>query len=164
TKLFEFELESPCDRIIIIDGRNPVEHIVSLLFFDIPAFAQMLTGTHTYLISFNPNYIFASSSKVLVHEIYHLFGCRHEDKRESCYEKIAALKAAYWSDGIKNGFFPSYLYNGTLLKSRKDVNRELKSIALTDKPPSDNGIKTLSFSPMEAAPSDSGSPQQYQRQ
>ena len=123
-ELRRLDLEPPCDRVMIILKRTPLDLVWGLLLPTVFGAVDSQTGTRGY--AFGDLYLvenilfFRGDASVLIHEGYHLFGCGHSLLLEECYRTIARLKRAF---SRESGFFPARSEAGTILLTREEANR-----------------------------------------
>lgn len=123
-ELGRLDLEPPCDRVLIMLKRTPVDFAWSLFLPTVFGAVDSGTGTRGY--AFGDLYwlenilFFRADASVLLHEGYHLFGCGHALVLDDCYREIARLKKS-WREGAD--FFPALSDNRTIFFTRDEANR-----------------------------------------
>ncbi|MCE9499832.1 MAG: hypothetical protein K8R21_04945 [Leptospira sp.] len=134
-----YPLRPPCDRIVALVGRSPVDivtEIFSLILFAFVGFKLEIHGavdgyTHTrgYILSKYTTLfqlITGGPKSTLIHEGYHLLGCGHSLTLTDCYKQIHFLKeAAAKAKMDGSDFFPAITTERELFLLREGVNRRL---------------------------------------
>ena len=123
-ELTRLDLDPPCDRMMIVLKRTPLDMVWSLFLPTVFGAVDSQTGTRGY--AFGDLYLlenilfFRGDASVLIHEGYHLLGCGHALFMDDCYRAIARLKGVSAS---ARAFFPAQGEDGTILRSRAEANR-----------------------------------------
>jgi hypothetical protein len=121
-------LEPGCDRLLAMIGRHAGDAAYALLSAIIPApeylgWVDNITQTRGFVVaawSISLNQVIAGGlADTLIHEGYHLLGCRHEVMAD-CYATIARLKR-----DAQGEFFPSQGDGGWVAETREAANAAL---------------------------------------
>jgi hypothetical protein len=125
-KIVEYRLEAPCDRYMVLIGRNALDVLYGML--PMPrAFGKVDPETMSKGISvaefewsLSGLIYFRSPKSTVIHETYHLLGCGHQLDARKCYDTIKEMKEEarkLRASGVN--FFPSRNYKtGRILKER----------------------------------------------
>ena len=124
-------LESPCDRLLALVGRNFGDFLWGTIMPEIHGAVEDVSMTKGFAVaeigSFNQMLSMSSATRIAIHETYHLLGCDHGLDAKPCYEKIALIKKiARKSRLAGRDFFPSVTLDERILMSRLDVEKKLE--------------------------------------
>jgi hypothetical protein len=124
-------LESPCDRLLALVGRNFGDFLWGLVMPEVHGAVEDVSMTKGFSVaefgSLNQVVSMGSAARIAIHETYHLLGCDHGLDPKPCYEKIAQIKKfARKSRLAGHDFFPSVPLNHGVLKTRYDVEKKLE--------------------------------------
>lgn len=126
-KLVQERLETPCDRILALIGRNVGDFVWGLLAMpEILGAVDDETLTHGYAVAryASVNQALMTPRSVTRHELYHLLGCDEHFDMTHCYRQIAELKQ--WKREHQSDFFPAFdAVRKRILVSREAVNARL---------------------------------------
>ena len=125
-------LESPCDRLLALVGRNFGDFLWGLIMPELHGAVEVVSMTKGFIVaeigSFNQIVSMSSAARIAIHETYHLLGCDHGLNAKPCYEKIALIKKITRKRRLAgHDFFPSVTLNYRVLKTRNDVENKLGS-------------------------------------
>jgi hypothetical protein len=120
-------LESPCDRLFGVVGRDYRDFMWGLLMPEILGAVEDATLTKGYTVgewgSLNQVLSFKSPAETAVHEAYHLLGCKHGLFANSCYKQVQDIrKVAQYNRQQGQDFFPAVNLNGRIFWTRADVD------------------------------------------
>ena len=123
-------LESPCDRLLALVGRNFGDFVWGILMPEIHGAVEDVSMTKGFAVaevgSFNQMLSMSSAAHIAVHETYHLLGCDHNVDAKPCYERIKLVKKVARRNRLAGGdFFPSIPLDQHVLNSRLDVEKKL---------------------------------------
>lgn len=124
-------LESPCDRLLALVGRNFTDFLWGIVMPEINGAVEVVSMTKGFVVaeigSFNQLVSMNSAARIAIHETYHLLGCDHSFDAKPCYKKIKALKMVAKRNRLAGrDFFPSVPLDQHVLISRLDVEKKLK--------------------------------------
>jgi hypothetical protein len=124
-------LESPCDRLLALVGRNFSDFLWGLTMPEVHGAVEDVSMTKGFTVaeigSLNQILTMGSAARLAIHETYHLLGCDHDIDAKPCYEKIALIKKiARKSRLAGRDFFPSVGQDQRVLRSRHDVEKKLE--------------------------------------
>ncbi|EMJ97787.1 hypothetical protein LEP1GSC193_3374 [Leptospira alstonii serovar Pingchang str. 80-412] len=104
-QVFYAELPLQCDRLLAVAGgklSDTVFELVGIVFalFGIPSFqilgaVETKTGTRGYILGQTrtiSHWLSGGAEETLIHEGYHLLGCKHSFFLSDCYVRIRTLK------------------------------------------------------------------------
>ena len=124
-------LESPCDRLLALVGRNFGDFLWGLIMPEVHGAVENVSMTKGFTVaeigSFNQVLSMGSAARIAIHETYHLLGCDHGLDPKPCYEKIAQIKKIARKRRLAgHDFFPSVTLNHRVLETRHDVEKKLE--------------------------------------
>lgn len=124
-------LESPCDRLLALVGRNFKDFLWGIVMPEIHGAVEVVSMTKGFVVaeigSFNQLVSMNNAARIAIHETYHLLGCDHSFDAKPCYEKIKAVKKVAKRNRLAGrDFFPSVPLNQHVLISRIDVEKKLE--------------------------------------
>lgn len=123
-------LESPCDRIFGIVGRDFRDFLWGSIMPEVLGVIDSKTLAKGYCVgewgSLNQALGFKSPEDLAVHEVYHLLGCGHGWSIQPCLERIGEIAEAA-QENRKRGedFFPSRNLDGRFFWTRAEVDNML---------------------------------------
>ena len=123
-------LEAPCDRLLVLVGRNFGDFLFGLLGVEMLGAVDTLSYTRGYVVAKRSslNQVFMSPAEVAVHEAYHFLGCGHGVSLSDCYARIRELKRIHDANEARgNDFFPSVSSQGKPLTSRREADTWIHS-------------------------------------
>lgn len=118
-------LEPPCDRLLVLVGRNFGDFLFGLLGVEVLGSVDAVTYTRGYVVARTSslNQVFMGPTQVAIHESYHLLGCVHELRLSGCYARIRELKRIKRANLERgNDFFPSLSAQGEPIIYRRDAD------------------------------------------
>ena len=131
-------LESPCDRLFGVIGRDYKDFIWGLVMPEILGAVEDATLTKGYAVgewgSLNQVLSLKGPADTAVHEAYHLLGCRHGLFADSCYKQVESIrKVAHYNRQHGQDFFPAMNLNGRIFWTRAEVDSFLRAELESDK-------------------------------
>jgi hypothetical protein len=125
-KIFKCRLEAPCDRYMVLLGRNAGDVLYGMFLLpQLMGKVDLETTSKGVSVaemewSLNGLLNFRSPKSTAIHETYHLLGCRHQLDARVCYDIIKEMKEeAHKLRASGVDFFPSRNYKtGKILKER----------------------------------------------
>jgi len=119
-------LEPPCDRLLALVGRNAGDFFFGLLGAEILGGVETVSHTRGYVVAkaVSFNQLFISPTHAVIHESYHLLGCKHEHSLADCYPLIRELKSVARHERNRgNDFFSGVSWNDKFITSRQEANK-----------------------------------------
>jgi hypothetical protein len=129
SEISKLPLEFPCDRILVIIGRNAGDVVWGLFLPEILGAVEDATRTKGYVVGKvgSLNQIILSPTNAATHEVYHMLGCNDGQGSWEIYSKVVAMRSLAQENRHKKGqnFFPSITPTGRIFFDRKEVELAL---------------------------------------
>jgi len=120
-------LEFPCDRILVIIGRNTNDFIWGLFLPENLGAVENFTRTKGFVVgeigSLNQAASGISPTEAAIHEVYHMLGCEDGQSGWGVYMKVMGMRSLAYENRNqrKQNFFPSMSIGGQMFWNRRDV-------------------------------------------
>jgi hypothetical protein len=123
-------LESPCDRIFGIVGRDMKDFVWGIFMPEVLGVVDTKTLAKGYSVgewgSLNHALTFRNPEELAVHEVYHLLGCAHGLSTQPCGDQIDEIvERARENRQRGEDFFPSRGLDGRYFRTRSEVDSYL---------------------------------------